>query len=210
MDRSQLDPWGRHSSTLPGWRHSRQSDSERILHLPRAAPSGRLVSEGYPRGRAGRATKQPARRLATQVPLSSQTAGPITPASDNNRGRTSEFAASPWGHFELTWRRSAIAIASNEPFSSWTETFTDPRLSGHRRPVDLRRADHRNRRRRLPTRPRSPHPNQQARRHIRYCSDPLTSSIVSSRHCPSALCLGHSACSCWRCCTGLYMGQRCR
>jgi DNA replication protein DnaC len=24
--------------------------------------------------------------------------------------------------------RSAIAIASNEPFSSWTETFTDPPL----------------------------------------------------------------------------------
>jgi DNA replication protein DnaC len=24
--------------------------------------------------------------------------------------------------------RSAIAIASNEPFSSWTTTFTDPRL----------------------------------------------------------------------------------
>jgi DNA replication protein DnaC len=24
--------------------------------------------------------------------------------------------------------RSAIAIASNEPFSSWTKTFTDPRL----------------------------------------------------------------------------------
>ncbi|MGV7400501.1 ATP-binding protein, partial [Mycobacterium kansasii] len=25
--------------------------------------------------------------------------------------------------------RAAIAIASNEPFSSWTKTFTDPRLS---------------------------------------------------------------------------------
>ena len=24
--------------------------------------------------------------------------------------------------------RSAVAIASNEPFSSWTKTFTDPRL----------------------------------------------------------------------------------
>lgn len=24
--------------------------------------------------------------------------------------------------------RAAIAIASNEPFSSWTKTFTDPRL----------------------------------------------------------------------------------
>jgi len=24
--------------------------------------------------------------------------------------------------------RSAIAIASNEPFSAWTKTFTDPRL----------------------------------------------------------------------------------
>ena len=24
--------------------------------------------------------------------------------------------------------RSAVAIASNEPFSCWTETFTDPRL----------------------------------------------------------------------------------
>jgi DNA replication protein DnaC len=27
-----------------------------------------------------------------------------------------------------TAERSAIAIASNEPFSSWTKTFTDPRL----------------------------------------------------------------------------------
>jgi DNA replication protein DnaC len=25
--------------------------------------------------------------------------------------------------------RSAVAIASNEPFSGWTKTFTDPRLS---------------------------------------------------------------------------------
>jgi DNA replication protein DnaC len=39
--------------------------------------------------------------------------------------------------------RSAIAIASNEPFSGWTKTFTDPRLlRGHRRPAHLRRADH--------------------------------------------------------------------
>ncbi|ETZ55263.1 istB-like ATP binding family protein [Mycobacterium avium MAV_120709_2344] len=28
----------------------------------------------------------------------------------------------------MTEERSAIAIASNEPFSSWTKTFTDPRL----------------------------------------------------------------------------------
>ena len=28
----------------------------------------------------------------------------------------------------LTERRSAVAIDSNEPFSGWTKTFTDPRL----------------------------------------------------------------------------------
>ena len=54
--------------------------------------------------------------------------------------------------------RSAIAIASNEPFSSWTKTFADPRLFGHRRPPDLRRTDHRNRHRLLPTRPRPSRP----------------------------------------------------
>jgi len=48
-------------------------------------------------------------------------------------------------HFQvLTEReaRSAIAIASNEPFSGWTRTFGDPRLCRHRRPAHLRRTDH--------------------------------------------------------------------
>jgi hypothetical protein len=37
----------------------------------------------------------------------------------------------------------AIA-ASNESFSGWTKTFTDPRLCGHRRPTNLQRYYHRN------------------------------------------------------------------
>lgn len=42
--------------------------------------------------------------------------------------------------------RSAIAIASNEPFSGWTKTFSDPRSLRRRRgPLDVRRADHRDR-----------------------------------------------------------------
>jgi DNA replication protein DnaC len=49
--------------------------------------------------------------------------------------------------------RSAVAIASNEPFSGWTKTFTDPRLCD-RRPLDLRRTDHRNRHHQLPARSR--------------------------------------------------------
>src|SRR6266699_1218552 len=50
--------------------------------------------------------------------------------------------------------RSAIAIASNEAFSGWTKTFTDPRpLRRHRRPTHLRRTDYRNRHRLLPPRP---------------------------------------------------------
>ena len=28
----------------------------------------------------------------------------------------------------IPYQRSAVAIASNEPFSGWTKTFTDPRL----------------------------------------------------------------------------------
>jgi hypothetical protein len=54
--------------------------------------------------------------------------------------------------------RSAIAIASNEPFSSWTKTFTDPRfVRRHRRQIDVRRSDHRNRQHLLPARPRPDH-----------------------------------------------------
>ena len=54
--------------------------------------------------------------------------------------------------------RSAIAIASNEPFSSWTKTFTDPRLCAAI--VDrltFAGADHRNRQHLLPARPRPHH-----------------------------------------------------
>ena len=50
----------------------------------------------------------------------------------------------------------SIAIASNESFSGWTKTFTDPRLcAADRRPPQLRRRHHRNRHRLLPP---SPHP----------------------------------------------------
>ena len=49
--------------------------------------------------------------------------------------------------------RSAIAIASNEPFSSWTKTFRPAPMRGGCRQVDVRRTDHRNRQHLLPTRP---------------------------------------------------------
>ena len=66
--------------------------------------------------------------------------------------------------------RSAIAIASNEPFSSWTKTFTDPTtVRSHRRPSDLRRPDHRNRDFVLSTRPRPPAARRQL---IETCSGP--------------------------------------
>ena len=51
--------------------------------------------------------------------------------------------------------RSAIAIASNEPFSSLDKDLHRPAaVRRHRRPVDLRRADHRDRHHLLPARPR--------------------------------------------------------
>jgi DNA replication protein DnaC len=60
----------------------------------------------------------------------------------NRYGRTDLLLADELGYLRLDRRgaellfqvltereeRSAIAIASNEPFSSWTKTFTDPRL----------------------------------------------------------------------------------
>jgi DNA replication protein DnaC len=59
--------------------------------------------------------------------------------------------------------RSAVAIASNEPFSGWTKTFHRPApLRGHRRPAHLRRTDHRNRHHLLPAGPRP----QTARRRL--------------------------------------------
>ncbi len=43
--------------------------------------------------------------------------------------------------------RNAIAIATNEPFSGWTKTFTDPRLcAADRRPAHLQPPHHRDRR----------------------------------------------------------------
>ena len=59
-----------------------------------------------------------------------------------NRYRRVDLILVELGYLQLDWRgaellfqvltereeRSAIAIASNEPFSSWTKTFTDPRL----------------------------------------------------------------------------------
>ena len=54
--------------------------------------------------------------------------------------------------------RSAIAIASNEPFSSLDKDIHRPAaVRRHCRPADLRRADHRNRQHLLPTRPRPQH-----------------------------------------------------
>ena len=58
--------------------------------------------------------------------------------------------------------KASVAIASNESFSGWTKTFTDPRLCRDRRPVDLRRQHHRNRHRLLPPRPHQS-PNKQPR-----------------------------------------------
>ena len=50
--------------------------------------------------------------------------------------------------------KASVAIASNESFSGWTKTFTDPRLwRRHRRPAHLRRQHHRDRHRLLPARP---------------------------------------------------------
>jgi DNA replication protein DnaC len=60
-----------------------------------------------------------------------------------NYGRVDLLLIDELGHLQLDRRgaellfqvltereeRSAIAIASNEPFSAWTKTFTDPRLS---------------------------------------------------------------------------------
>src|SRR3982074_1922158 len=47
--------------------------------------------------------------------------------------------------------RNSVAIASNESFSGWAKTFTDPRLcAGHRRPAHLRRPHHRDRHTLLP------------------------------------------------------------
>src|SRR6476646_8209108 len=51
--------------------------------------------------------------------------------------------------------RSAVAIASNEPFSGWTKTFCRPTtVRRDRRPADLRRTDHRDRHHQLSARPR--------------------------------------------------------
>ena len=62
----------------------------------------------------------------------------------NRYGRVDALLVDELGYLQLNGRgaellfqvltereeRSAIAIASNEPFSSWTKTFTDPRLCG--------------------------------------------------------------------------------
>jgi IstB-like ATP binding protein len=50
--------------------------------------------------------------------------------------------------------KASVAIASNEAFSGWTKTFTDPRLSD-RGPPHLRRQHHRGRHRLIPTRSHS-------------------------------------------------------
>jgi hypothetical protein len=43
-------------------------------------------------------------------------------------------------------QKASIAVASNEAFSMWSKTFTDPRLCGHRRPAHLQPPHHRDRR----------------------------------------------------------------
>jgi len=70
--------------------------------------------------------------------------------------------------------KNSIAIASNEPFSGWTKTFTDPRLCAAI--VDrltLQRPHRRNRHHQLPPRPRQSQP-------IR--SDTVSPGARSNRH----------------------------
>lgn len=55
--------------------------------------------------------------------------------------------------------KASVAIASNEAFSGWTKTFTEPTpLRSDRGPSHLQRQHHRNRHRLLPTRPHPPQP----------------------------------------------------
>jgi IstB-like ATP binding protein len=46
----------------------------------------------------------------------------------HDRNRAPGAAELPFQVLTEREERSAIAIASNEPFSGWTKTFTDPRL----------------------------------------------------------------------------------
>ena len=58
--------------------------------------------------------------------------------------------------------KNSVAIASNDSFSGWTKSFTDPRaLRGDRGSVDVRRQHHRDRHRLLPT---GPHQGETSRR----------------------------------------------
>ncbi len=60
-------------------------------------------------------------------------------------------------------KKASVAIASNESFSGWTKTFTDPRLcAADRGQTDLRRHDHRDRHRPLPSRSHRPPLNRSA------------------------------------------------
>src|SRR3569833_1786497 len=68
--------------------------------------------------------------------------------------------------------KASVAIASNEAFSPWTRTFTDPRLcAADRRSALLRRQHHRDRHRLLPARP-NPRPHR--------ASDPRTGLILTA------------------------------
>lgn len=58
--------------------------------------------------------------------------------------------------------KNSVAIASNESFSGWTKTFTDPRLCAVRRLPHLRRPHHRDWHRLLPSRTPSPNAASEA------------------------------------------------
>ena len=89
-------------------------------------------------------------RLPSRYTLASKLVNELVEAADdkqltkliNRYGRVDLILVDELGYLQLDRRgaellfqvltereeRSAIAIASNEPFSSWTKTFTDPRL----------------------------------------------------------------------------------
>lgn len=97
----------------------------------------------------------------------------------NRHGRVDLLVIDELGYLELDRRgaellsqvltereeKNAIAIASNQSFSAWTDTFTDPPpVRSNRRPPHLQRHHHRNRHQLLPPRPHPSSPDSVTRR----------------------------------------------